>query len=161
MRYQYNDGGRSDAGYKGDAGDCVVRAIAIATEQSYQKVYDDLKEFNVEFAKGRSRAAKKVADRGPSPRDGNFKEAYAKYLKSLGWDWKATCRPGQKWRLHLDPYELPEGRIICKVSRHAVAAIGSIVQDTYDCTRDGTRMVYGYYHKAEDNQDNYLKWLAG
>ena len=30
MRHAYNDGGREAAGYKGDAGDCVARAIAIA-----------------------------------------------------------------------------------------------------------------------------------
>jgi hypothetical protein len=27
MRYVYNDGGRKAADYKGDAGDCVARAI--------------------------------------------------------------------------------------------------------------------------------------
>ena len=31
MRHVYNDGGRKAAGYKGDAGDCVARAIAIAS----------------------------------------------------------------------------------------------------------------------------------
>jgi len=30
MRHVYNDGGRKACGYKGDAGDCVARAIAIA-----------------------------------------------------------------------------------------------------------------------------------
>ena len=31
MRHVYNDGGRKACGYKGDAGDCVARAIAIAS----------------------------------------------------------------------------------------------------------------------------------
>ena len=40
MDFVYNDGGRAAAGYKGQAGDCVVRAIAIATQKPYQEVYD-------------------------------------------------------------------------------------------------------------------------
>lgn len=41
----YDDGGRSEAGYKGTTGDCVCRAIAIATETPYQEVYDLINEF--------------------------------------------------------------------------------------------------------------------
>ena len=39
---QINDGGRAAAGYKGKAGDCVVRSIAIATGVNYEEVYEDL-----------------------------------------------------------------------------------------------------------------------
>ena len=42
MQFVYNDGGRAAAGYIGSAGDCVTRAIAIATELPYQTVYDAL-----------------------------------------------------------------------------------------------------------------------
>ena len=42
MLWQYNDGGRAAAGYKGQTGDCVTRAIAIATERPYREVYDAL-----------------------------------------------------------------------------------------------------------------------
>jgi hypothetical protein len=40
MKFQYNDGGRKDAGYKGFTGDCGTRAIAIVTGLSYQTVYE-------------------------------------------------------------------------------------------------------------------------
>src|SRR6266702_525925 len=40
MDFVYNDGGRAAAGYRGRAGDCVVRAIAIAAQKPYQDVYD-------------------------------------------------------------------------------------------------------------------------
>ena len=40
MKFQFNDGGRIAAGYKGSAGDCVVRSVAIATGLPYQKIYD-------------------------------------------------------------------------------------------------------------------------
>ena len=40
--FVYNDGGRAAAGYKGRAGDCAVRAIAIATQKPYQEVYNGI-----------------------------------------------------------------------------------------------------------------------
>lgn len=40
--YQYHDGGRADAGYKGSTGDCVVRAISIITGTPYKVVYKDM-----------------------------------------------------------------------------------------------------------------------
>jgi hypothetical protein len=43
MKFVYNDGGRAAAGYKGNAGDCACRAIAIATGKPYQEVYNALK----------------------------------------------------------------------------------------------------------------------
>lgn len=39
-----DDGGRAMAGFIGYAGDCVTRAIAIATGLPYRQVYDDLNE---------------------------------------------------------------------------------------------------------------------
>ena len=49
LELEINDGGRAAAGYKGKAGDCVVRSIAIVTKLPYQKIYDDLYEANEEF----------------------------------------------------------------------------------------------------------------
>jgi hypothetical protein len=37
VRFLCNDGGRIAAGFKGDAGNCVTRAIAIATGKPYAK----------------------------------------------------------------------------------------------------------------------------
>ena len=37
--YRYDDGGRATAGFRGDAGDYVVRAIAILTAMPYIDVY--------------------------------------------------------------------------------------------------------------------------
>lgn len=42
MNWVYNDGGRADAGFKGEAGDCVTRAIAIAMDRPYKEVYNEL-----------------------------------------------------------------------------------------------------------------------
>ena len=39
MTYLHNDGGREAAGYKGHTGDCVTRAIAIATGKPYVEIF--------------------------------------------------------------------------------------------------------------------------
>ena len=73
-----DDGGREEAGYKGQAGDCVTRAISIATGKPYQEVYDDLAQMNKE-----SKGVK-------SARNGISKKITRKYIESLGWVWKPT-----------------------------------------------------------------------
>ena len=49
LQLKVDDGGRSAAGYKGKAGVCVVRSIAIVTGMGYQKVYQDLYNANENF----------------------------------------------------------------------------------------------------------------
>ena len=39
MKFIRDDGGRAAAGYKGEAGDCVTRAVAIASGRPYREVY--------------------------------------------------------------------------------------------------------------------------
>jgi hypothetical protein len=46
MEFIYSDGGRQLAGFKGNTGDCVTRAIAIATQKPYQEVYDALNKLS-------------------------------------------------------------------------------------------------------------------
>lgn len=149
MRFVYNDGGRANAGYKGSTGDCVVRAIAIASELPYQTVYDELFERNRAFAaRSRSRRAAKVRGKRGTPRDGNFAESYGPYLRSLGFVWTPTMRIGSGCTVHLRADELPLGRLVVHVSRHTVAVIDGVVHDTDDCTRNGRRCVYGYWRAA-------------
>jgi hypothetical protein len=47
--------------------------------------------------------------------------------------------------IHLRRGELPMGKLIVSVSKHLVAVVDGIVQDTHDCTRSGNRCVYGYW----------------
>ena len=146
MEYKYNDGGREQAGFKGTPGDCVVRAITIATGKPYIEVYNDLATKNATFAEEkRCRVAKVLQKRGASPRNGNFKRVYHDYILSLGMKWNTCMRIGSGCKVHLKAEELPTGRIICRVSKHLVAVIDGVIQDTYDCSRDGSRCVYGYY----------------
>ena len=132
MDWVYDDGGRSHY-FKGDAGDCVCRAIAIATEQDYKRVYDDLAALN------KKRYGKKSARNGVNRND------IKKYMASLGWQWHATMGIGTGCTTHLKKSELPRGRIVCSLSRHMVAVVDGVLHDTYDSTRGGTRCVYGYW----------------
>lgn len=141
MEFILDDGGRAIAGYKGFARDCVVRAIAIATQLPYQKVYDDLFDMN-QNQKGRLR--------GASPRDGGTKKrTIKKYLASIGWDWYPTMAIGSGCTTHLRENELPNGRIIVSVSKHLVAVINGVQRDLSDCSRNGMRCVYGYWKRKE------------
>jgi hypothetical protein len=145
-----DDGGRSEY-FKGDAGDCVTRAIAIATGIDYKEVYDAMFNGIEEFKQtGHSRYVKKLrrkksGSRGTTPRNGVHRKIYDKYLKSLGWKWVATMTIGSGCKTHLRADELPKGRLIVRVSKHIVAVIDGVIHDTYDCSRGGKRCVYGYY----------------
>jgi len=145
MEYVYNDGGRVEAGFKGKSGDCVVRAIAIAAELPYMRVYKDLRKINSDFANGRSRTAKKIQTTGPTPRNGNYKDAYHNYVLSLGFKWVSAMSVGSGCKVHLTDGELPNARVIARLSRHLCAVVDGVINDTYDPSRKGTRCVYGYY----------------
>ena len=90
---QINDGGRAAAGYKGKAGDCVVRSIAIATGIAYAEVYEDLYKENEEFRNtSRTKLARSLQQKNDSPRSGTHRVVLKKYLQKLGWKWTPTDR---------------------------------------------------------------------
>jgi hypothetical protein len=135
-----DDGGREAAGFKGKTGDCVVRAVAIATGLPYRQVYDELFEMQ---RQRRPRKNERGSNR--SPRDGVFKDTTKKYLAELGWSWTPTMGIGTGTRVHLAHGELPMGRLVVQCSKHVVAVIDGVARDTYDPSRDGTRAVYGFW----------------
>jgi hypothetical protein len=139
VKFVLNDGGRSAAGYKGSTGDCVTRAIAIATGKPYQEIYDALNELSTRERRGRRK--KKISN----SREGVFRTTYDRYLKSIGAVWVPTMTVGSGCKVHLRADELPPGRLIVKCSRHLVAVIDGVIHDTHDPSREGTRCVYGYY----------------
>lgn len=139
QRWVYDDGGRAAAGYRGSTGDCVTRAIAIATEMSYQEVYDDL------FVLARIGGKKKGT---VSPRTGVRPNVTRTYLAQLGWTWTPTMQIGSGTTVHARADELPAGRLILRLSKHIVAMIDGVIHDTHDPTRDGTRCVYGVWERV-------------
>ena len=81
LNFQFNDGGRAAVGFKGGAGDCVVRSIAIAANLPYMQVYEDLRLANESYALLRNdRLAKRLNAKGSSPRNGNHRNVFHDYI---------------------------------------------------------------------------------
>lgn len=140
MRWVYSDGGRADAGFRGTAGDCAARAIAIATALPYRLVYDRIAALAPET---------QVSGRQSSPRLGVWRATIDRLMADLGWIWTPTMRIGSGCCVHLRSEDLPSGRLVARVSRHYVAVIDGIAYDTHDPTRGGQRCVYGYWTEPQ------------
>jgi hypothetical protein len=67
--FYYNDGGRVESGRRGIAGDCAVRAMAIALELDYDACYKEIAQAN------------KDNGRAKSVRHGVMKDVYGAVLK--------------------------------------------------------------------------------
>lgn len=156
MQFIRNDGGRKEAGFKGSAGDCVVRAVAIASGRPYREVYDVLSE---------GCRAQRVTRRGrkkSSARDGVTigRKWFKEYMQALGFEWVPCMKIGTGCRVHLVREELPMGRLVVRVSKHVCAVIDGVIHDTHDpqrwtmitengVTRTAARCVYGYWRLKE------------
>jgi hypothetical protein len=148
LGFHLNDGGREAAGFKGGAGDCVVRAISIAAQLPYIQVYEDLRLANAVYAEQRNnKLARRLSAKGASPRNGNHRNVFHDYILGHGFDWVPTMKVGAGCQVHLLANELPTGRLIVKVSKHLSAVIDGFIEDTHNPSRGGSRCVYGYYIK--------------
>lgn len=147
LPFVHDDGGRAAAGFKGDAGDCVTRAIAIATSLPYQEVYDAMAAGTASERKTR-RSGRSSGRRTAREGIHTGRKWFADYMAALGWQWVPTMAIGSGCKVHLAKGELPmTGRLIVAVSKHYTAVVDGVVRDTHDCTRDGMRCVYGYWQR--------------
>ena len=148
LDFRLNDGGREVAGFKGGAGDCVVRAIAIAAQIPYMQVYEDLRAANAAYADQRNdKLAHRLNTKGTSPRNGNHRNVFHDYILGHGFNWVPTMKVGGGCQVHLRTDELPSGTLIVRVSKHLTTVINGVIQDTHNPSRGGSRCVYGYYIK--------------
>lgn len=141
MQFIFDDGGRSKAGFKGNAGDCCARAFSIATGRPYQEVYDLINEFSAKERKG-------TRKRGMSnARNGVHKATAQKVAYALNdrVRWVPCMTIGSGCKVHMREDELPKGNIVVSLSRHFAAVCHRVLYDTHDCSRDGMRCVYGYW----------------
>lgn len=145
MKYIYDDGGRKAAGFSGSAGDCVVRAVAIATEQPYQTVYDALSDGCRTQRKTKRGRVKASARNGVNTNRKWFRD----YMAGLGWKWTPTMQIGSGCKVHLDAAEIPAGRLIVAVSKHYTAVIDGVIRDTHDPTDRGSTIYPPHYPPAE------------
>lgn len=147
MPFVRDDGGRKAAGFRGTTGDCVTRAIAIASGRPYREVYAAINDLAAREKTARGRMGLLAATgRGSSARTGVYKGTQRAMLARLGARWVPTMQIGQGCTVHLRRGELPEtGRLVVAVSRHLVAVIDGVLHDTEDPSRGGSRCVYGYW----------------
>jgi hypothetical protein len=141
MKFVFNDGGRAVAGYKGKAGDCCVRAFAIATGRSYQEVYDLVNKLSGKERQGSRKRGMSNA------RTGVHKATAHKVAYELNRfvRWVPCMAIGSGAKVHTREDELPKGRIVVSLSKHYAAVIDGVLHDTYEDNRGGTRCVYGYW----------------
>ena len=139
MKFVHCDGGRAASGFVGHANDCVTRSISIVTQIPYLAVYEALNKLAKNERTGKRK--RKIS----SARNGVFHDTYHKYLESLGYKWVPCCGIGTGISVHLRESELPNGRLIVRVSKHLTAVINKVIYDTFDCSRNGNRAVYGYF----------------
>jgi hypothetical protein len=136
--FVFDDGGRHAAGFKGSAGDCVARSIAIVSGLPYSDVYRTLAA-----ATGTQRKSARTAKRAASARNGiNVKRKwFREYMAALGFEWTPTMAIGSGCTVHLCADELPKGRIIVSVSGHYTAMIDGVIHDTQDPRRDQSWLI--------------------
>lgn len=129
MPFVIDDGGRAAAGFKGRAGDCVTRAIAIATGIPYADVYATMAA-----GTGAQRASSRVKKRSATARRGISvkRKWFREYMASIGWEFVATMTIGSGCKVHLVSAELPAGRLIVSVSKHYTAVVDGVIHDTFN-----------------------------
>lgn len=142
MDFVYSDGGRSKYFKAEKVGDCVCRAICNAGGYDYKVIYDTLNAAAKKERTGKRKSGKSSA------RNGVYRDTYRKVIEGLGWVWHPTMTIGSGCKVHLNEYELPMDKLIVVVSNHLTCVSYGILYDTYDCSRDGTRCVYGYYTRG-------------
>jgi hypothetical protein len=145
MRVVITDGGRIAAGFRGEAGDCVTRAIAIVTGRPYAEVYDRLAHET-----GNQRRSKRLGKRQASAAHGISTRRlwFVRYMAEHNYVWVPTMHIGSGCKVHLRDGELPMGRLVVAVSKHYTAVIDGVIYDDHDPSRCGTRCVYGYWKQA-------------
>jgi len=157
LAFVFDDGGRSNSGYRGRAGDCVARSVAIASGKAYSEVYAALS----------GGAEHERKSRGASARNGihTTRKWFKDYMRSIGFVWTPTMHIGQGCKVHLLRGELPAGRLVVALSKHYTAVIDGVIHDTYDPTRatlypdDKGRAGGGYGRMAHRCVYGYWKLL--
>ena len=138
--YQFHDGGRAAAGYKGNAHDCVCRSIAITTCLPYKQVYRMLAEVQAGY-KGSPRSARNGIH--------THRIGFKRLMRDMGFRWIPLMVGAGEVSPKLGDFRFPDGRCIASLSRHYCAVIDNVIYDTFDPRRelDGafTRRIYGYW----------------
>ena len=126
MKYKFHDGGRSNTAFKKktNLGDCVPRALTLATNIDYTSVWQELCEIA------------KFTGRYP-----NEKETYETFLFKYNFVKHKTPRDKNKKLISIMKWNF-KGEAVVSTSSHLVFVRKGIVYDTWDCR---TSKIYSYY----------------
>ena len=173
--WKYDDGGRADSGRRGPAGDCVTRAIAIATParclstsdgfpcaafETPGRRYDWI--YRALFHRIKIEPTTGLILRRKSPKWGVPRRVYHPYLvERLGFTWTGIRKVGGSREtipscitMRVRPEDLPDhSPMILRLNKHLCAVIDGVVHDLSDPSRNGTRCVYGYYYLKVDTRN--------
>ncbi len=139
MEFIWNDGGRAASGFVGLTGDCVTRAIAIASGTSYRDVYSQL-----------GKACQK------SPRKGIAVVFAAEYLSEREWK-RTSC-----FEVPFTIDNLPPGVVIVHVSteegncHHFTTVIDHVVHDTWNPADEDDYVILNIWTHAERSNGGTL-----
>lgn len=131
MEWVWSDGGRAGSGFVGLTGDCVVRAIAIATGLAYKEVYKELGDAM-----------------SHSPRQGVSTATSHDFLSVRGWDYAQQI--GQRFTAEC----LPMGTVIVhlindttsyRTKGHYSTVVDHVVYDTWNPGDEDAWKVVGYW----------------
>lgn len=147
-RFTFDDGGRSQY-FKSTGGDCVTRAVAIATGLDYMEIYKMMAEGNRNQRRGKSESKTKQGKATALHGINTGRKWFKDLMVELGFEWTATMAIGQGCKTHLCREELPDGTLVVAVSKHYTTMIDGVIKDTYDPSRwendTPKRCVYGYW----------------
>ncbi len=122
--FQYNDGGRSRAGFDSNVGDCVTRAITIIFGFNYLDAHQQVNILLKRFSDGNSLVP-----------DGISNSSTKKLMKHFGLVWNPT-------NSFLD---IPRKRkVILNFPCHVCAVIDGVIHDTHD-NRNNSNRIYGFW----------------
>jgi hypothetical protein len=121
MDFIWNDGGRASSGFVGLTGDCVPRAIAIATGIAYREVYEKLGS---------------ASDK--SPRFGVRTDVAHAFLSERGWIRSQGLE--QPFAMHSLVHIARYDR-----SHHFCTLIDHVMHDTWDASEDDDYTVIDYW----------------
>lgn len=154
LKFSYEDGGRSNYFKTKNVKDCVVRAICNATKRDYKQVYDTINEMAKNERTGKRKRSVSNA------RNGVYKTTWKKYIYETmpAFEYIQTNFIGSDDKLHLDYDEIKEFLwqngydiklcvCIISVSKHLTCLYKGVLLDTYDCSREEQRMIYGLWVK--------------
>jgi len=129
IRYTFNDGGRADAGYKGKTGDCVVRAIAIASRKPYKEVYGAMAKTMQQAGYRASGNAYNQRPRAGNKPARNARDVQQDVLKQFGYT-KVRLLHGAR-PTYTDAYSM-YGDCIVGTTKHIAALVDGALHDIFD-----------------------------